>query len=95
MSMQFGGGVLPTPLTPDRPITLDAGEHGTLKGIEVIDSAGKVKARRFCQVPFAHPPTGERRWRKPEALPADAPWSGVEGEVFGGLAPQPYYDVRK
>lgn len=81
-------------LMSDRPTMLNAGAHGTLRGVDIVGPDG-VKARRFCQVPFAHPPTGERRWRKPEPLPADHSWANVQGEEFGALAPQPEYQVRK
>ncbi|CAK9781357.1 carboxylesterase-lipase family protein [Cutaneotrichosporon oleaginosum] len=85
--------VAPQPGDSYRPTTLDAGAHGTLRGIEIVGPNG-VKARRFCQVPFARPPVGERRWRKPEPLPADYSWAEVRGEEFGALAPQPEYQVR-
>ena len=40
----------------------------------------------FSGVPFAAPPTGERRWRPPVA---PAPWDGVRlCDRFGPIAPQ-------
>jgi hypothetical protein len=38
---------------------------------------------------------GPLRWRKPEALPDDYDWSGVEGDKFGNLMAQPIYQVTK
>jgi len=55
-------------------------------------SSGNLEGREkdgvllFAGVPYAAPPTGERRWRPPEPLP---PWSGVrEAKTFGAAAPQ-------
>ena len=40
----------------------------------------------FKGIPFAAPPTGERRWREPMAV---QPWSGVrEATKFGAICPQ-------
>ena len=40
----------------------------------------------FRGIPFAAPPTGERRWREPAAV---QPWSGVrEATKFGAICPQ-------
>lgn len=81
-------------LITDRPITIPAGDHGTLRGIEIVASDGTVRARRFCQVPYAQAPAGELRWRKPVPLPNDHDWSGVEGDKFGYIAPQPTYVMK-
>ena len=67
-------------------------ETGLLEG--VLNSDGSV--RIFKGVPFAAPPTGNRRWQPPE--PAE-PWSGVfkadvfgsacvQGDVFGDIFPR-------
>jgi carboxylesterase type B len=43
---------------------------GVLQGAEVLDPvSGRVKCHRFSRVPYVCPPTGPRRWRKPEPLP--------------------------
>nr|XP_019049415.1 hypothetical protein I302_03204 [Kwoniella bestiolae CBS 10118]OCF28345.1 hypothetical protein I302_03204 [Kwoniella bestiolae CBS 10118] len=68
----------------------DLGNLGKLEGV-LID--GRVK--RFLNVPYALPPTGEYRWKRPRALPEDYCYS--EGETpfnatkFGRPCPQPNY----
>lgn len=89
-----GAGDAGDTLIPDRPITIPAGDHGQLRGIEIVASDGTVRARRFCQVPYARAPEGDLRWRKPVPLPADHDWSGVDGERFGYIAPQPTYVMK-
>jgi len=43
---------------------------GSLQGSTLLDSASRIpKCHRFSAVPYALPPTGSRRWRKPEPLP--------------------------
>ncbi|OCF78448.1 hypothetical protein I204_00388 [Kwoniella mangroviensis CBS 8886] len=69
--------------------TADLGELGQLKGT-LID--GRVK--RFVNVPYALPPTGEYRFRRPRALPKG--YSYVNGQPrnavdFGLPCPQPTY----
>ena len=46
---------------------------GQLRG-KVVDISPKLKAYQFTSVPFAEPPTGNRRFRKPVAK---EPWDGV------------------
>jgi carboxylesterase type B len=44
---------------------------GVLQGITISDPAShRPKCHRFSRIPYALPPTGSRRWRKPEALPS-------------------------
>ncbi|CZR66330.1 related to triacylglycerol lipase V precursor [Phialocephala subalpina] len=44
---------------------------GVLEGVTLLDSTTKnPKCHRFSRVPFALPPTGPHRWRKPHALPS-------------------------
>ncbi|KAL1407474.1 hypothetical protein Q8F55_006907 [Vanrija albida] len=76
-----------------RPITIDVGPHGKLRGVEAVAPDGHVKARRFLQVPYAYPPVGDLRWRKPKALPEDYDWSNVPGEKFGAYTSQPTYHM--
>src|SRR5579872_1698376 len=77
------------PLLAAAPIKIDT---GLLEG--VLNSDGSV--RIFKGVPFAAPPTGNRRWQPPE--PAE-PWSSVrkadefgsacvQGDVFGDIFPR-------
>ncbi|TVY83341.1 putative esterase/lipase [Lachnellula suecica] len=45
---------------------------GVLQGMTLLDTATKKpKCHRFGSIPFALPPTGERRWRKPQPLPSN------------------------
>lgn len=45
-------------------------KKGTLLGPPVIDKNTSIsKCYRFLKVPYALPPTGERRWQKPLPLP--------------------------
>ena len=54
--------------------------YGALRG----DASGGVVV--FRGVPYAAPPTGERRWRPPQPVAA---WAGVrEAAAFGPIAPQ-------
>jgi para-nitrobenzyl esterase len=56
-------------------------ESGTLEGVQREDHL------RFLGIPFAAPPTAERRFLPPQAVAA---WSGVrEAKEFGRAAPQP------
>lgn len=64
--------------------------HGSLRGVQCGTSAYK-----FLGVPYALPPVGERRWKKPVPLPEDFIY-GIEGgpldcTEFGPLCPQPAY----
>jgi carboxylesterase type B len=50
--------------------------RGTLQGTTISDSnSGDVKCHRFSRVPYALPPTGTRRWRKPEPIPSSFSYS--------------------
>lgn len=46
-------------------------------------------------MPYARPPVGDLRWRKPQELPEDYDWSNVKGDKYGNLTAQPTYDIRK
>lgn len=44
---------------------------GILQGTIIYDAvSGLPKCTRFSRVPYALPPLGKRRWRKPEPLPS-------------------------
>jgi hypothetical protein len=44
---------------------------GVLEGVELLDpKSNRPKCYRFSGVPYALPPTGNRRWRKSEPLPS-------------------------
>ncbi|WWC86424.1 uncharacterized protein L201_001301 [Kwoniella dendrophila CBS 6074] len=70
--------------------TADLGKLGKIEGT-LID--GRVK--RFLNVPYALPPTGEHRWKRPRALPEDYTYSKDENPFdaknFGQPCPQPNY----
>jgi carboxylesterase type B len=44
---------------------LDLGNLGSLKGVQFDN-----KARRYLGVPYALPPTGDYRWKKPRPPPS-------------------------
>ncbi|KEF57181.1 uncharacterized protein A1O9_07371 [Exophiala aquamarina CBS 119918] len=70
--------------------------HGSLKGLEQRDLSGKAILHRFTKVPYALPPVGELRWRRPQPLPSNFAFdkSGEPGDYteFGPVCPQPAYD---
>ena len=58
----------------------------TLAGGTVVGGAGRYGSHAWLGIPYAAPPTGDRRWRAP--APA-APWSGDhEALAFGRACPQ-------
>jgi len=70
-----GCSTLPSELTP-----IASTENGQVRGVD-----GDVVVYRG--IPFAAPPTGERRWRSPGPT---AQWSGVrDATTFGAACPQP------
>ncbi|KAF5243236.1 hypothetical protein FANTH_8245 [Fusarium anthophilum] len=80
----------------DKPIVYTTSK-GKLKGIQRIDNATqKPSYHRFTRVPYALPPVGDRRWRRPEKLPTDFTYddaTGVAGDytTFPSVCPQPHY----
>jgi carboxylesterase type B len=70
--------------------------RGSLAGIEYWSSANKPVCRRFTGVPYALPPTGQLRWRRPQPLPESFSFSEPSGKpgnytAFGPVCPQPVY----
>ncbi|EXJ77565.1 hypothetical protein A1O3_09792 [Capronia epimyces CBS 606.96] len=71
--------------------------RGSLRGLEYQDIAGNPVLYRFTKVPYALPPVGSRRWRRPQPLPSDFSFndaaSGEPGDYtkFGPICPQPKY----
>ncbi|KAF5971501.1 triacylglycerol lipase II precursor [Fusarium coicis] len=64
---------------------------GSLKGLQ-FDS----KSRRFADVPYAQPPVGNLRWRKPQPLPKTHRYESLDGSPFdtthfGPVCPQANY----
>ncbi|KAL4749990.1 hypothetical protein BDW72DRAFT_194348 [Aspergillus terricola var. indicus] len=76
------------------PIDLRLGSKGTVRGLQ-FDS----KARRYAGIPYALPPTGEHRWRKPRPLPpsysyrGSTPDSAFDATKFKPVCPQKAYHV--
>ncbi|KAF5581277.1 triacylglycerol lipase II precursor [Fusarium pseudocircinatum] len=65
--------------------------HGSLKGLQ-FDS----KSRRFAGVPYAQPPVGNLRWRKPQPFPKTHLYESLDGSPFdathfGPVCPQANY----
>lgn len=70
--------------------------RGTLQGLEQRDLSGKPVLYRFTKIPYALPPVGSRRWRRPQPLAEDFSFnspSGSPGDYtrFGPICPQPVY----
>lgn len=62
----------------------DLGPRGKIRGIQHDD-----KAKRYAGIPYALPPTGEYRWRKPRPLPLEYSYSNENGDPFDGTSFQP------
>ncbi|SCO84261.1 related to triacylglycerol lipase II precursor [Fusarium oxysporum] len=65
--------------------------NGSLKGLQ-FDS----KSRRFAGVPYAQPPVGNLRWRKPQPFPKTHQYESLDGSPFdathfGPVCPQANY----
>ncbi|GLI76984.1 hypothetical protein PoHVEF18_005266 [Penicillium ochrochloron] len=61
----------------ETPHEIDLGSKGKIKGIQYDN-----KARRYAGVPYALPPVGAHRWRKPRRLPATHSYSQPDGTAF-------------
>ncbi|KAL4877383.1 Alpha/Beta hydrolase protein [Aspergillus karnatakaensis] len=69
------------------------GNKGSISGVQLDD-----KSRRYAGVPYALPPTGEYRWRKPRTLPETYTYSSTDGKSydatkFKAVCPQKAYHV--
>lgn len=61
---------------------------GTIKGVQYDN-----KARRYAGIPYALPPTGDHRWRKPRPLPSSYTYmqpdaSPLDASEFRAVCPQ-------
>ncbi|GKT47515.1 putative ethanolamine kinase [Colletotrichum spaethianum] len=79
----------------ETPVELSLGNRGKIRGLQFDD-----KTRRFTGVPYALPPTGEHRWRKPRPLPASYTYANADGGVydatkFRAVCPQKVWGVVK
>ena len=63
---------------------LDLGSRGSIKGLQ-YDS----KARRYAGVPYALPPIGEHRWKKPRPLPSTHVYQADDGSPYDATSFKP------
>lgn len=61
----------------DKPVELTLGDKGVIRGIQRDN-----KSRRFTGVPYALPPTGDYRWRKPRGLPSSYRYTDEHGGPY-------------
>lgn len=75
---------------------LDLGEKGSIRGQQYDQ-----KARRYAGIRYACPPTGHRRWRRPEPLPPTHVYKSDDGTgpydatKFRGVCPQKVFHTVK
>ncbi|KAF5971493.1 putative acetylcholinesterase precursor [Fusarium bulbicola] len=74
---------------------LNLGEKGKIRGIQFDQ-----KSRRYAGIPYALPPTGNYRWRKPRPLPPSYTYASGEGGPFDAtqfkaICPQKAFHVGK
>jgi len=67
---------------------------GNLKGVKYVDKTGRALCYRYAKIPYALPPVGPFRWRRPRALPNDFSFNNASGDPgdysrFGPVCPQP------
>lgn len=72
-------------------------KRGKLKGVVQKDLNSNAVLYRYTKIPYAHPPTGSLRWRRPQPLPRDWSFSTSSSEPgdyteFGPICPQPLYN---
>lgn len=71
---------------------------GSLVGLEQRDKTNQVILHRYTKVPYALPPTGPLRWRRPQPLPKDYTFNDSDCKPgnytsFGPICPQPIYNT--
>lgn len=70
---------------------------GSLTGLLQSDAAtGEPVCTRYTAIPYALPPVGARRWKRPTSLPDDFTFNKQDGNAgdytqFGNICPQPVY----
>jgi para-nitrobenzyl esterase len=73
----------------DNSAPLVAIDSGRISGSHFGSSAHQVM---FLGIPYAAPPTGDRRWKPPDPV---EPWKGVRrADAFAPACPQPVNSVR-
>ncbi|RDW93370.1 Carboxylic ester hydrolase [Aspergillus mulundensis] len=75
------------------PVDLPLGPKGTIRGLQF-----DTKSRRYAGIPYALPPTGSHRWRKPRPLPPNHTYSSnpntpYDATQFKPICPQKAYHV--
>ena len=66
-------------------------EHGKVQGFRyTVPELGGVSGSAFLGIPFAEPPTGSRRFRRPE--PLQRPWTGIR---YATRLPNSCYQVYR
>jgi hypothetical protein len=86
-------GAVPSTITPH---TLET-PRGSLRGIQFTNNLLSKKVyTRYTKIPYALPPVGSLRWRRPQPLPDDFSFNSADGtpgdySQFGPICPQPVY----
>ncbi|KAJ4051220.1 hypothetical protein NW756_003631 [Fusarium oxysporum] len=79
----------------EKAYDLNLGDKGKIRGIQFDQ-----KSRRYAGIPYALPPTGNYRWRKPRPLPSSYTYAnGEDGPFdatqFKAICPQKTFHVGK
>ncbi|EST06098.1 Carboxylesterase, type B [Kalmanozyma brasiliensis GHG001] len=70
--------------------SVDIPSHGTLVGRVAKDNVtGELKSQRFAGIPYAQPPVGPLRWRRPQPLPPSHRYDDKQYDRFACACPQP------
>ena len=68
----------------ETPHEVDLGPKGKIQGVQYDH-----KARRYAGVPYALPPVGDHRWRKPRPLPVSHCYTQPDGSPFDASSFRP------
>lgn len=79
----------------ETPVEVALGDKGSLRGTRFDN-----KACRYAGVPYALPPIGENRWRKPQPLPTSHAFSDATGgpynaQHFKAICPQEAFHLAE